>query len=177
MAVSENKYFLFVSFNNFSVSFSLFIVRSFGCVLHLCRGTPDHDFCAVNKQLYQGDSHALAPSFNTLFLCPFCFDLLFMHCNSRVVSQSMWYLWWTKCHGDWIFFKYVGYSISAPYSLFHQLSVLYNPINWQCCWITRLKKQNNPTMPPWLSSYFSPVILYNYDTVTIHLTYCPDMCS
>jgi len=70
--VSKKRDLLCVSFNKVSVSFSLFIFRSFGCVLHLCRGTLDHDFCAVNKQLYHGDSHPLAPSFNTLFLCPFC---------------------------------------------------------------------------------------------------------
>jgi len=93
--------------------------QSFGCVLHLCRGTPNHDFCAVNKQLYRGDSHPLAPSFNTLLLC--CFSIM----------------WVFPCQ---------YYSISAPYSLFHQLSVLYNLINWQRCWITHLKNYN-PTMP------------------------------
>ena len=98
-------YLLLVLFNKVSVSFSLFIFRSFGCVLHLCRGTLDHDFCAVNKQLYRGDSHPLASTFNTLFLYPFCFDLFFMRCNNRVVSQMMWGLWWTKCHANRIFFQ------------------------------------------------------------------------
>jgi len=52
----------------------------------------------------------------TLFLCPFCFDSLFMYCNNRVVSHSMWELWWTKCHGDRIFFNYVCFTLSV---LFH----------------------------------------------------------
>jgi hypothetical protein len=33
------------------------------------------------------------------------------------------------------------YFISAPYSLLYRLSVLYNLINWQRCWITHLKNR------------------------------------
>jgi hypothetical protein len=144
LTVSENKYFLFVSFNNFSVSFSPFIFRSFGCVLNLCRGTSDHDFCAVNKQLYRGDSHPLAISFNTLFLCHFCFDLLFMCCNNRVVSRPCGICGEQRVM-ETVFFPITWvfpcqyYSIIAPYTLFHQLSLLYNLINWQRCWITHIK--------------------------------------
>jgi hypothetical protein len=56
----------------------------------------------------------------------FLFHLMFMHCNNRMVGQSMWDLWWTKCHGD-SFFQVLGISpVSIIPLVLHTYSFIYH---------------------------------------------------